>query len=1357
MQATIEAHLMLHRSFDPEKTFHEDRSLSTAPVELLKGRLARASAPASRPTRLQHFFEASCDAAPLAVAVECEARRLTYHELDGRSNRLAHFLIHVGCGEGARVGILLPRSVETYVALLAVLKAGATFVPIDSTFPPDRVAFIAADAELTLLITTSDLLEATQRLSCAIVDLEATESTVERYPRERPQLPGGDLDPACYVIYTSGSSGRPKGVEVAHSSICNLISIVPSLYGVEPTDRVYQGMTIAFDFSIEEIWPTWAVGATVVAGPSDIRLLGAELAEFLIDSRISVLWCVPTLLATLDREVPVRLLIVGGEACPAELVQRWSRPDRRMLNTYGPTETTVDATWGALEPGRPVTIGRALPTYDVYLLDEALQPVVNGQKGEICVAGPGVARGYLGRPELNATRFLANPFGAGGRLYRTGDFGRMLPDGEIEYLGRADSEVKVRGHRVDLQEIENVLLEDDAVGDAVVVLASGPGGGEVAAYLTLRSEDTDADTLRCRLARGLRDRLPAYMIPAFLEIVAELPTLASGKVDRAGLPAPASRLVVSDRPHAAATTTLESEITALLAGVVGLPADRVSIDSHFFEDLSANSLLMAHFCGQLRRREDLPSVSMKDVYLHPTVRRLAAAHEDAPPAPVVAPALAPGDAMARASTSQYVLCGALQLLIFLGYTYLSVLVMVSGFEWMVSAGAGFIDTYVRALIFGSVTFLYLCSAPIVAKWLLVGRWECHEIPLWSLAYVRFWTVKTLIRSNPLVLFVGSPLYVLYLRALGARIGRGVVIFSGNVPVCTDLLTIGDGTVIRKDSFFTGYQADAGVIRTGRVTVGNDVYVGEKTVIDIEASLGDGAQLGHCSCLHASVAVPEGQRWHGSPAQPTDVDYRVVEATHCGTLRRVAYSVMLLLSVLAYGPLGIAIAATLLTELPLLLETRERGPSAFTRLMFYGEILIISLVLFFGSVIAGLGFVLTVPRILHLALRADTVYPLYGFHYWAQRRIARMTNSDFHMEIFGDSSYIVGYLRALGYHLPDVEQTGSNFGADQSHETPYLVSVGRGTMVADGLSVINADFSSTSFRVSRASIGSRSFFGNYVAYPSGAKVGDNCLLATKVMVPLDGPVREGVGLLGSPCFEIPRSVERDRRFDHLKDGEEFRRRLAAKNKHNIVTIGCFLFARWIHFYVTALVALAGLALYDRVGALAIAAVFVVITVFSVAYFVFVERAATGFQALAPKFCSIYDPYFWWHERTWKLHSNIPLHGTPFKNLIWRLLGVRIGRRVFDDGAAIVEKTLVTIGDDCTFNAGTVLQGHSLEDGTFKSDHITIGAGCTFGIGTLVHYGVTVGDGAVVDADSFLMKGEEIVPRTRWRGNPATEIA
>jgi non-ribosomal peptide synthetase-like protein len=793
----------------------------------------------------------------------------------------------------------------------------------------------------------------------------------------------------------------------------------------------------------------------------------------------------------------------------------------------------------------------------------------------------------------------------------------------------------------------------------------------------------------------------------------------------------------------------------VLAGVV--KTEHVPLDSHFFDDLGANSLVMAQFCARVRKRDDVPSVSMKDVYSHPTLGALAAALTEAPvtaPAPV-RPAEPPPP---KGSTARYVLCGVLQFLVFAVYCLGAGTAMAEGYSW-ISGGDGVLSVYLRSLVFGGALFLAVCTLPVVAKWVLVGRWKETEFPVWSLAYVRFWTVKALLHANPMVLFTGNPLYVLYLRALGARIGPGVTILSHSVPVCTDLLTVGAGTVIRKDALFLGYRAHAGRIRTGPVTLGRDVFVGEKTVLDIGTSIGNGGQLGHSSALYDGAAIPAGQRWHGSPARRTDVDHIRVPAARCATPRRAGYALVALLqTLLVYVPLGLGGTFLVLDLVPALDPLLEPDAKELASTTFYAEALALSVAFFVGTIVLGLVTVTVLPRVLNLTLRPDRVYPLYGFHYSVQRAIARMTNIRFFKWLCGDSSYIVPYLRSIGYDLSTVEQTGSNFGTEVAHETPYLATVGSGTMVADGLSVLNAEYSSTSFRVSRVSIGARNFLGNHIAYPVGGRTGDNCLLATKVLVPLDGELREGVGLLGSPPFEIPRTVERDTRFDHFREGDELRRRLSAKNGSNARTMALFLFLRWLLWFLLTVLGFAAVDLYGGQGARGgplIGGYLMAALLLTTSYWVLVERVITRFRPLQPRLCSIYDPYFWWHERLWKVpdHHLAAFDGTPFKNLVWRALGMRLGRRVFDDGCYVTERTLVAIGSDTTLGHHSKVQAHSQEDGTFKSDHIVIGDGCTLGAGALVHYGVSMGDGAVLAADSFLMKGEEIPPGAHWGGNPA----
>ncbi|MEC5192996.1 MULTISPECIES: Pls/PosA family non-ribosomal peptide synthetase [unclassified Arthrobacter] len=1316
--------------------------------------------------RLDQLFEDSCDRLQeqgrgTQIAVDAGDVVLSYQELDARANQLARHLLECGARPGDRIALLFDQPWRAYVAMLAVLKIHAAYVPLDPGFPPDRLKFIVEDADVVMVLSLTHLKDLLPEVAAQTVCLDHVQGHVDAEDPSR--LQDADLgepdDELAYIIYTSGSTGRPKGVAVDQASICNFVRVASAIYGIEPTDRVYQGMTIAFDFSVEEIWVAWMVGATLVPKPGRSSLLGAELGEYLVEKRITALCCVPTLLATLDDDLPgLRFLLVSGEACPRDLVLRWHRPGLRFLNVYGPTEATVTATWSLLDPGTPVSLGVPLPTYTAIIVDaDGLRALPPGEMGEIGLAGVGLARGYVNRPDLTERAFIPDFLGIennpSGRIYRTGDLGRINDAGELEYFGRIDTQVKIRGYRIELSEIESVLVQLPGIAQAVVqTFEPEQGSVELAAYFTLRPDVLDVDVHE--LHRMLRTRLPGYMVPAYFEELRTIPMMASDKVDRKSLPRPENRIsrTVSGS-FTAPVTAAEEALAEQLQAVLGL--EKVSTDAHFFNDLGADSLLMAHYCARIRKETALPPAAMQDIYECPTVRQLAACLEarhleaalgtTGPEADIVLPGPPP-----PVSSFQYAFCGAVQFLCFLGFMMYGAWILIIGYEWT-SGGNGLLEMWLRSIGFGVAMFVVLSVTPIIAKWLLVGRWKPGTIRIWSPDYLRFWAVKTLTRANPLVLFAGSPLYVLYLRLMGAKIGKGVVILSRMVPACPDLLTIGDNTVINKNASFLCYRARSGMIEKGTVTLGSNVFVSERTTLDIGTTMGDDSQLGHASSLQAAQAVPAGQVWHGSPAVRTGTNYRRVPAADCSTRRRVIYSLLQLTNRLV-----LVVPAAVLGLAVLLRPYLATGHLQLGAMSFFADALAVSLVLFIVGLFTGLVAVVCIPRILHRFLTPDVVYPLYGWHFSVHRLIARLSNVRFYKDLFGDSSYIVHYLLALGWNLNKVEQTGSNFGPTLGHESPFLCDVGTGTMVADGLNMMNADYTSSSFRLSTVHIAGRNFLGNHITFPIGAHVGQNVLLATKVMVPIDGPSRRDVGLLGSPPFEIPRSVQRDAQFDEKAMEEAKNRELPAKNRHNIMSMVYFLAVRWVLLFTATIASAVAVTAYSFLGVLAVALAMLALLVFRILVTALVERSVMGFRGLRPQFCSIYDGYFWRHERLWKLLVVPRFNGTPFKPLMWRLLGVKVGKRLYDAGATIPEKTLVTIGDDCTFNEGATIQGHSMEDGTFKSDYVMIGDRCSLGVDVWINYGATMHDGSTLRADALLMKGEDVPEGTSYVGNPAREV-
>lgn len=1272
--------------------------------------------------RLHHVFETLARRHADRPAVVVGNREITFGELDRRANRLARRLLSAGAVPGDRVALLVDDAVAGYAGMLAALKIHAAYVPLDAGFPADRIGYICEDSGARFAVAPPHL-EAALPGQVTAVDPE------DRPGADGPPEVGVPRDELAYLIYTSGTTGRPKGVAIEHASIVNFVRVAGELYGYRADDRVYQGMTLAFDFSVEELWVPWVAGAAVVPKPGKAALVGDDLQEFLADNAITALACVPTLLATLDPErcAQLRFLLVSGEACPQDLVTRWHAASRRFLNVYGPTEATVTATWTAVHPDRPVTIGRPLPTYRTVVLDpeDPTRLLPPGERGELGITGIGVAAGYLGLPDRTAAAFRDDVPGLG-RVYRTGDLVSVTPDGEIAYHGRIDTQVKLRGYRIELTEIESVLLGMPGIAQAVVDVRDA----ELVAWYSTRGDEITREDIAVRL----RDRLPSYMVPAYLERLDRIPMTTSDKADRRALPAPTGGRVVTGGAHVEPETDTERTLAAALGGVLG--TGPVSVTAHLFDDLGANSLLLATFVTAAR--EAGVGLTIREVYGAPTVRELAASSS----ATVVA---APAREPHRASALAYALTGVAQVLLFVGYTSLIALGVSAAYDW-VAESTGIASTLLRAAAVGALAFVALCVAPVALKWLVVGRMRETELPAWTLRYLRFWLVRSLIRANPLLLFTGSPVIPMYLRALGARVGPRVLWLTRNVPAAPDLVEIGADTVVRKDAVVLGYRVEGGRVRLGRVRVGRRAFVGEGSVLDVDVAMGDFAQLAHASSLHEGQEVPAGESWHGTPARPAgEVDFQRAEPTRVAPWRRAVYGGMQVLQVLVIGvPVVVGALQALVAE--------RIGATALTPPVFVTDALVLGSVAF-GTLVLGQLLAATVlARLLRRVLRPGATYPIYGIRYSLLRLLSRLTNLPLLNSLFGDSSAVTRYLGAVGYDLGRVEQTGSNFGTAQKHDTPFAVRIGRGTMISDGLSLANVAYTSSSLRVDEARLGERNFLGNKVIVPAGGRIGDNVLLATKVLVPLDGEVRTDTGLLGSPAFPIPRSVRRDSAFDDMRTPQALRH----KNRSNLGTALAFLAVRWVHLVLLAAIGLGGTLLYPALGPVAVGLATLAAVLVGVAWLTLVSRAAMGFRRLAPRFCSIYDPYFWRHERLWKLLPPFLalFDGTPLKAVVLRALGVRVGRRLLDDGCSMPEHTLVTLGDHVTLGPLSTVQCHSLEDGTFKSDHTALRDGVTVGTNAFVHYGVEMTENSVLTADAFLMKGTTTAVGSRWSGNPAS---
>ncbi|WP_293092302.1 non-ribosomal peptide synthetase [Moorena sp. SIOASIH] len=606
----------------------------------------------------QLFYE-QVEKTPQAVAVVFENQQLTYRELNNRANKLAHYLQKLGVKPDTMVGLFLNRSLEMVVGLLGILKAGGAYVPIDPTYPTERIAYMLDDSRVSVLLTQSHLKAILPEYQGLVIGLDsdgevmATELThcplnppnLGDFESSTPQIWGvrgakptqlrksyateSEENPVsgvtskdlAYVIYTSGSTAKPKGVLVTHQGLCNLANEQIRVFDLRTTSRVLQFFSISFDGSIWEIVMALCSGARLCLVPTESTRLGSDLKKLLQKHSITHISLVPSALATLPCEdLPtLQTIIVGGEACPQELVKKWSK-GRRFFNAYGPTEYTVGATVAEFtDRNQKLTIGRPIANTQIYILDKHLQPVPIGVPGELHIGGVGLARGYLNRPDLTEQKFIPNPFSneSGSRLYKTGDLARYLPDGTIEFLGRIDHQVKIRGFRIELSEIEAVLTQHpDVLCGVVIDREDRPGNKRLVAYVVPKVELAISN-----LRDFLKTKLPDYMIPSAFVLMEALPLTPNGKVNRRALPAPDSFTQVGEDNFVAPQTPMEKILASIWAEVLGLK--RVGINDNFFE-LGGSSLQAAFLVSKLEE-EINRNVSVKLLFQHPTIAELAAA------------------------------------------------------------------------------------------------------------------------------------------------------------------------------------------------------------------------------------------------------------------------------------------------------------------------------------------------------------------------------------------------------------------------------------------------------------------------------------------------------------------------------------------------------------------------------------------------------------------------------------------------------------------------------------------------------------------------------------------------------------
>jgi amino acid adenylation domain-containing protein len=573
-----------------------------------------------RASLVQEICETHARSRPDAPAISSPLEQLTYRELNARSNQLARALREMGVGPEVLVGLCVERSPEMMVGLLGILKAGGAYVPLEPTYPKDRLAYMLEDSGAQLLLTQERLVASLPPYGGKVLRLDADWQRVAKYPEDDLDTLA-TTDNLAYVIYTSGSTGRPKGVMVAHRGLCNVAEAQVSAFNVAPESRVLQFASLSFDASIFEVLLAMRAGATLCLAPQEAMLPGEPLVQTLRDEDINVLVIPPSVLAALPAAAlpDLQTILSAGEACPAELVSRWAF-GRRFFNGYGLTETSI---WATVTECDDTTasppIGAPIANTQAYLLDDSLEPVPNGLPGEIYLGGVGLARGYLGRPDLTAERYIPDPFSgeAGARLHKTGDLGRRLPNGDIHFIGRGDQQVKLRGYRIEPGEVQQSLLSHPAVRDAVVIAQAGASGEKrLAAYcVTMPGREVSASELR----GFLRQRLPDFMVPSTFLMLDSLPLNENGKLDKRALAALALDSPESESQWAAPRTETEQTLARIWCEI--LEIERVGIYDNFF-DLGGHSLLATRIMSRVNVAfgKDLP---IRLLFEYPKVAEMA--------------------------------------------------------------------------------------------------------------------------------------------------------------------------------------------------------------------------------------------------------------------------------------------------------------------------------------------------------------------------------------------------------------------------------------------------------------------------------------------------------------------------------------------------------------------------------------------------------------------------------------------------------------------------------------------------------------------------------------------------------------
>jgi non-ribosomal peptide synthetase-like protein len=1314
---------------------------------------------------LHHFFERSVALHPDKIAVDIppdsDGRKrqvVSYRQLNTEADSLAA-RIALYSKLGKLIAILLPRnSHRLYLCQLAVLKSGAAFTCIDPVFPDSHIQAVLDNADASLLLTDVDGLSRVARAGLQVphaVDVGTTEMLTEQQGSQ-PQHETPTSEDLCYVIYTSGTTGAPKGVMIEHRSVVNLVASDIEEFQLTPADRVGQGSSAAYDSSIEEIWLAFASGATLVVIDDTAGRMGPDLVDWLRRERITVFCPPPTLLRTTGcmdpkNELPdLRLLYVGGEALTEDLVERWA-PGRRLVNGYGPTECTVTVLRADVRQGFPVTIGRPVQGHSAWVLDPNMSPMADGEPGELCIAGRGLARGYRNLPKLTNEKFPIHP--TLGRIYRTGDLVTREADGQFNYLGRIDTQIKLRGYRVELEAIEAHLSDLPGVRECACRVQGEDIKQLLAAHIVPIDLNAPPDFVRLKTA--LRGLLPSYMVPARFGLIETLPRSIGGKVDRKQLP----ELLQEDSADPSAPpreivspcNALEAYIVEAFGKALGTNA-AISTDDDFFIDLGGDSLTAVAVTCFLRQRPETASATTRDLYNSRCPARLAqhllADHSQ----PSVSPPFGPLPPGHNASPIAITILQTLWLLLQL--IAMSAVGHALAFEFLPSllSQIGLLGTLLLEpffALFGTVIYT-LCSIGITVglKWVLIGRYESMRTPVWSIYYLRHWIVANAARTIPWDILAGTALYGSVLRALGAKVGRRVHVHRGvNLQVGGwDMLTIGDDVTLACEANIGLVELHNGSMYFAPVAIGDGATVDIRACLSGNTSIERDGYLTALSWLPTGETISAGEMWDGvpavrmgeSPVPPTPVVSKTLTPS-LYTFARLGFDSIA--SIAAMIPLLIAILLAILvfelkseTLLEWLSEPKlTLGPFL---LMLVASIVYVPIALLGKAIfLRCLGQVQ--PGTLN---RWSVSYIRMAYKSNQVESVGRWLSGTLFWPI---------WLRLAGMNIGAKCEISSIIGS-----VPETLRVGEESFLADGIYLGGPRIHRGTVTMEQTSLERGTFLGNHVVIPTGSKIQADVLIGVCTVVSSLG-ANAGTSWFGHPPLELPRReiVHMDRSLTYEPGILRFTSRLFWETLRfalPIIPLSLVYFWYWL---------LSNFALdanwVERAFLLAPTVTLATIVVecglvVAMKWFL-LGRAKAGQHPLWSCWCSRWDfLYVAW--QFYAVRFLVSLEGTLWLAMYLRAMGASIGRRVVlgPGFVQLADPDMIIIEDHATVCAN--YQAHSFEDRVLKLAPVVVRKGATVGESTVLFYGADVAAGTWVAPNSVVMKNELLDTNKSYGGCP-----